>query len=169
MFSSGRSEELCVEFIWVQPNLICSKERLQGADLLLPLLCEAPEQNYSEKGMREEGWGGENSYTVPTLFLRPLSFCVTIRSTSSLYLFSQAFFYLSSPVGSFHSFLSVSPRSLYFSNYPSWLLLSLPSFLHFFPPYFFFPLAHEIHMFECPSPKALLFCQLFELVLACAI
>ena len=38
-------------------KLICSKERLQGADLPLPLLCEAAEQNDSEKGMREkEGW-----------------------------------------------------------------------------------------------------------------
>lgn len=38
----------------MQPILICSKERLQGADLPLPLLCEAPEQNESEKRMREK-------------------------------------------------------------------------------------------------------------------
>ncbi|TNN49391.1 hypothetical protein EYF80_040403 [Liparis tanakae] len=38
-----------VRFIWVQPELICIKERLQGADLPPPLLCEPSEQNDSEE------------------------------------------------------------------------------------------------------------------------
>lgn len=68
----------------MQPKLICCEERLQGADLPPPLLCEASEQNDSEKGMREkEGRGGENSYTILSLHLQPNSSCVTIRSTSS--------------------------------------------------------------------------------------
>lgn len=39
----------------MQPKLICCKERVQGEDLPLPFLCEASEQNDSEKRMREGG------------------------------------------------------------------------------------------------------------------
>jgi len=50
----------CEGFIWVQPQLICIKERLQGADLPPPLLCEPSEQNDSEgkEDVREGGMRG---------------------------------------------------------------------------------------------------------------
>lgn len=73
--------KLCEEFIWVQPKLICSKERLRGADLPPPLLCEASEQERlieKDEGERRRPLSCLSSFNLPHSVspfdpLRPLS------------------------------------------------------------------------------------------------
>lgn len=74
----------------MQPKLICCEERLQGADLPPPLLCEASEQNDSEKGMREkEGRGGRELLHHPVF---PPSALLILRHHSIHFFFLAGFF-----------------------------------------------------------------------------